>query len=48
MSPGRQQRGRQRGCGNFWRHKIYKNSLGSVDAGMVIEGQVMFIDKRIF
>ena len=41
MLPGAAEKGRQKGCGNFLQHKIYKTSVSSVEAGMVLEGQFM-------
>jgi len=36
--------GAKRGCGNFLRHEIYKNSVSSVEAGMGMEGQIMCVE----
>ena len=37
-----------RGCGNFLLHKIYKNYVSSVEAGMGMEGQIMCIEQCTF
>jgi len=34
MPPGASIGGTKRGCGNCMRHKIYENSVGSVEVGM--------------
>ena len=38
----------KRGCCNFLQHKIYKNSVSSVEAGMGMEAHIMCIEKRTF
>jgi len=48
-APGRQQKGgAKRGCGNFLRHEIYKNSVSFVEAEMGMEGQIMCMEKCSF
>ena len=48
-APRRQQRMRERGCGNFLRHDIYILFYElSVEVGMGMEGQIMCIEQCTF
>jgi len=40
--------GAEKGCGNFLRHEIYKNSVSSVEAGMGMEGQIVCVEQCTF
>ena len=43
-TPGRQQRGHR----NFFRDEIYENSVSSVEVGMGLERQIMFVEQCTF
>jgi len=49
MLPGAASReGVERGCGNILRLEIYENSVGSVEAGMTMEEQIMCVERCTF
>ena len=40
--------GAERGCSNFLRREIYRNSVSSVEVGIGMEGQITCIEKCTF
>jgi len=48
QAPAEERECAERGCGNFLRHKIYKNSVSSVEAEINTEGQIMCVEQCTF
>jgi len=48
MPPGDSRRGHRKRGADFFRHEIYRNSVSYVEAGMGMEGQIMFMEQCTF